>query len=121
MWKREKYQEFFLRLTTPESKPDTEKELHEITRVASQYVIGRLISMAFLAFVYTFTIVAIVLGELVWGVAGMILFIPLFAVLRIICEHHPALHPYSFLLANDVEEPQWLEKVKGWFGKEKSH
>jgi len=25
------------------------------------------------------------------------------------------------LLANDVEEPQWLEKVKGWFGKEKSH
>ena len=63
------------------------------------------------------TIVAIVLGELVWGIAGMVLFIPLFAVLRIICDHIPALHPYGYLLANDVNDPKWVEKVKGWFNK----
>jgi predicted PurR-regulated permease PerM len=59
-----------------------------------------------------FTIVAIVLGDLVWGVAGMVLFIPLFAILKIVCDHIPALHPYSFLLNNEVQEPQWVEKIK---------
>lgn len=66
------------------------------------------------------TILAIVLGELTWGIAGMILFIPLFAVVRIICEHIPTLHPYGFLLANDVEEPRWIEKIKGWVQKLKA-
>src|SRR5690606_16494262 len=64
-----------------------------------------------------FTIVSIVVGELIWGIAGMILFMPMFAIVKIICDHIPSLHPYSFLLENDVDDPQWLEKVKGWFGK----
>ena len=64
-----------------------------------------------------FTIVAIVLGELVWGISGMILFIPMFAILKIICDHIPSLHPYSFLLANEVEEPHWVNTVKKWFKK----
>lgn len=64
-----------------------------------------------------FTIVAIVLGELTWGIAGMILFIPMLAVLKIICDHIPYLHPYGFLMANEVDTPQWVEKIKGWFQK----
>ncbi|MDQ4140875.1 MAG: AI-2E family transporter, partial [Bacteroidota bacterium] len=63
------------------------------------------------------TIVAIVLGELIWGIAGMILFIPMFAILRIICDHIPALHSYGYLLRNDVKEPKWVEKVKGFFNR----
>jgi predicted PurR-regulated permease PerM len=193
MWKREKYKEFFLRLVEDENRAEANKELNQITHVASQYLVGRLISMLFLAFFYMvgftlaglpngalvglvaviptivpyvgafvggffplvmalvsgsagtvvpvalilvvaqaldnnlieplvegesldispiFTIVAIVLGEMVWGIAGMVLFIPLFAILKIVCDHIPALHPYSFLLENEVPEPEWVTKIK---------
>lgn len=64
-----------------------------------------------------FTIVAIVLGELIWGIPGMILFEPLLAIIRIVCDHVPALHPYSFLLADEVEEPEWIGKVKERFAR----
>ena len=62
-----------------------------------------------------FTIIGIVAGELVWGVPGMILFEPMLAVVRILCSHVPALHPYAFLLEDEVPEPRWVQKVKGWF------
>lgn len=62
-----------------------------------------------------FTIIAIVLGGMIWGVAGMILFMPLFAILKIICDHIPSLHPFSYLLTNEVEEPKWVNSLKKWF------
>jgi predicted PurR-regulated permease PerM len=201
MWKREKYEVFFLRLVAAENQPTVKKELEAITKVSSQYLIGRLISMVFLAFVYAvgfsviglkngvllafvaviptivpyvgafiggffpiimalitgtpgmvmpvagvliaaqvfdnniieplaqggtldispiITIIAIVLGEMIWGVAGMILFIPMFAIVKIICEHIPALSPYGYLLANEMEEPGWVHQLKEWFYKTKS-
>jgi len=45
-----------------------------------------------------FTIMAIVLGEMVWGIAGMILAIPLLGMVKIICDSHPDLQPYGFLI-----------------------
>jgi predicted PurR-regulated permease PerM len=45
-----------------------------------------------------FTIVALVLGELVWGIPGIILAIPLTAMLKIICDHIESLKPYGFLI-----------------------
>ena len=45
-----------------------------------------------------FTIMAIVLGELVWGVAGMILAVPLLGMAKIICDNYPHLQPYGFLI-----------------------
>ncbi|WP_129714360.1 AI-2E family transporter [Pedobacter sp. SYP-B3415] len=45
-----------------------------------------------------FTIMGIVLGEAVWGVAGMILAIPLLGILKIVCDRVPALKPYGFLI-----------------------
>ena len=198
MWKREKYKEFFLKLVKEENREKVSGELKEISHVSGRYLIGRLISMGFLATIYMigfsiiglpnglllalvavlptivpyigafvggffpvamalmggsselvvptviilviaqtidnniieplvegetmdispiFTIVAIVLGELVWGIAGMILFIPMFAILKIICDHIPALHPYSFLLSNEVQEPKWIQTIQKWFKK----
>lgn len=64
-----------------------------------------------------FTIIALVIGELLWGVAGMIIFMPLFAIIRIICSKIPELHPYSYLLENEVDEPKWMNAIKRWFGK----
>jgi predicted PurR-regulated permease PerM len=45
-----------------------------------------------------FTIMAIVLGEQIWGVAGMILAVPLLGMTKIILDSYPHLQPYGFLL-----------------------
>lgn len=63
------------------------------------------------------TIVAIVIGELIWGIAGMILFVPLFAIIRIVCEHLPKLHPYGYLLQDELDEPEWVKSLKQKFSK----
>lgn len=52
-----------------------------------------------------FTIMAIVLGELVWGVAGMILAIPLLGIVKIICDRVPSLQPFGFLIG-PLKEPK---------------
>jgi predicted PurR-regulated permease PerM len=66
------------------------------------------------------TIVSIIIGELLWGVAGMILFVPLVAVLKIFFDHIPRLHPYAYLLGEEGEGnsmPGWIDKIKAWFQK----
>ena len=45
-----------------------------------------------------FTILALVLGELLWGIAGIILAIPLTAMFKIICDHFEPMKPYGFLI-----------------------
>ena len=49
-------------------------------------------------------IVAIVVGGLIWGLAGMILFVPIFAIIKIISLNHSGLKPIGFLLGNDKKE-----------------
>lgn len=44
------------------------------------------------------TIVALVLGELIWGIAGVFLAIPLIAMFKIVCDHIESLKPYGFLI-----------------------
>lgn len=44
------------------------------------------------------TIVALVLGELIWGVAGIFLAIPLIGMFKIICDHIESLKNYGFLI-----------------------
>lgn len=45
-----------------------------------------------------FTIVALILGELVWGIPGIVLAIPITAILKIIFDHIEPLKPYGFLI-----------------------
>jgi len=47
------------------------------------------------------TIMVILLGNLLWGVAGMILFVPLFASLKVIFDRIPQLHPYGYILGKE--------------------
>lgn len=49
-------------------------------------------------------IIAVVLGGLVWGIAGMVLFVPLFAMLKIISLKSPGFEPIGFLLGNAPKE-----------------
>ncbi|MES2517387.1 MAG: AI-2E family transporter [Bacteroidota bacterium] len=62
-----------------------------------------------------FTIIALVLGELLWGISGIILAIPLTAMLKIVCDHIEPLKPYGFLIgeiASDKIEPDYIKKIK---------
>ena len=47
-----------------------------------------------------FTIMALLLGSLVWGVAGMILFVPFLGVAKVIFDHVDALKPYGYLIGD---------------------
>ena len=46
------------------------------------------------------TIVIIVCGGLIWGVAGTILFIPLLGIVKIVCDNVEPLKPYGFLVGD---------------------
>lgn len=49
-------------------------------------------------------IIAILIGSMVWGIAGMILFVPLFAMLKILSDHTPALRPIGYLIGNSGKQ-----------------
>jgi predicted PurR-regulated permease PerM len=63
-----------------------------------------------------FTILALVLGELLWGIPGIVLAIPGLAVVKILCDHVDALKPYGFLFGeveNQYKTPGWLRRLTG--------
>jgi predicted PurR-regulated permease PerM len=64
-----------------------------------------------------FTIVAIVAGEQIWGIPGMILAVPLLGMAKIICDHIEPLKPYGYLVGEDPKAESGLhKKLKQWFG-----
>ncbi|RYZ96062.1 MAG: AI-2E family transporter [Sphingobacteriaceae bacterium] len=66
-----------------------------------------------------FTIMAIVLGELVWGIPGMILAIPMLGIVKIVCDNVPELKPYGFLIGCEPKKKKTgvIDKIKSWFNK----
>lgn len=73
-------------------------------------VIGGEVNLSALA-----TIVSIVSGGFIWGIAGTILFIPLLAMVKIVCDHVENLKPFGFLIG----DPQGNKpsKVRVWLKK----
>ncbi|MBP6757642.1 MAG: AI-2E family transporter [Flavobacterium sp.] len=62
-----------------------------------------------------FTIFALVLGELIWGISGMILAIPMIAIFKIVCDHIDSLKPYGFLIGEietERKESVFIKKIK---------
>ncbi len=72
------------------------------------------------------TIVALLFGNFIWGLAGMILFIPGMAMLKVIFDEVEGLEPYGFLLGDTkkrkttdaIAEPLG-ERIKTWSKKKK--
>lgn len=103
----------------------------------SKMIIGVLITYALVQFIQTyileplivgeqvninplFTILVIVLGEMVWGVGGMVLAIPLLGILKIICDQVPELQPYGFLIGTEKQRGKKtgvIDKLKNIFRK----
>jgi predicted PurR-regulated permease PerM len=57
-----------------------------------------------------FTIGGLVAGELVWGIGGMVLAIPIMGILKIIFDHIEPLKPYGELMGEDKKEAKGLKK-----------
>lgn len=74
-------------------------------------------------------IISIIVGASVWGIAGMILFLPFTAMLKVVCQEYEELKPIAlFLGEQNVKEKsidvktfsKWGIKLKEWFsGKDK--
>lgn len=61
-------------------------------------------------------ILSLLIGASVWGVAGMILFLPFVAMLKVICEEYEPLKPVA-LLIGDQNEDEKKEKNKSIFNR----
>lgn len=64
-------------------------------------------------------ILSLIFGSMVWGIAGMLLIVPIMAVLKIVCENMHDLKPVGFLLSDKGIEKHALtwKKVKSLFSK----
>ena len=51
-------------------------------------------------------ILAVILGGIIWGIAGMVLFVPLFAMVKIISNYSVGLEPIGFLFGTDKESKE---------------
>ena len=61
------------------------------------------------------TIIALVIGELVWGIPGIFLAIPIIAMLKIIFDHIDPLKPYGFLIGEietGKKDPVIIKKIR---------
>lgn len=56
------------------------------------------------------TIAGIVAGELIWGIPGMIVAIPMLAITKIICDHVEPLKPYGYFLGPQQQPGKVLKK-----------
>jgi predicted PurR-regulated permease PerM len=63
------------------------------------------------------TIISMVLGEIIWGIPGVFLAIPLIAMFKIVCDHIEPLKPYGYLIG-DIEtgkrKPGFIVKLNNW-------
>lgn len=55
-----------------------------------------------------FTIIILVVGELIWGIPGLVLAIPLLGIVKIVCDHIEPLKPYGFLIGHDRKKKRVL-------------
>jgi predicted PurR-regulated permease PerM len=80
-------------------------------------VVGRAVNINPLA-----TILIIVLGEIVWGIPGMILALPVLGVFKIVFDNVPGLEPYGFLVGEDEKNEAGdypiIRSIKRLFGKD---
>src|SRR5450432_386656 len=58
------------------------------------------------------TVLGVVLGEMIWGVSGMFLSIPVIAVLKIIFDRIESLKPWGILLGEDEKKTRRLNAIK---------
>jgi predicted PurR-regulated permease PerM len=63
-------------------------------------------------------IISLILGAVVWGVAGMVLFLPFTAMLKVFCEEYEKLKPVALVIKDDSDVREKKNNgIKRWFKK----
>jgi predicted PurR-regulated permease PerM len=69
-----------------------------------------------------FTIFVLILGGIIWGIAGIILFLPLSGILKIVFENVEGLQPYASLIGDQRDSSEhksiW-SNLKGMFSRKR--
>ena len=103
--------------------------LFSLAQGGSNLVVGIIITYAVVQFIQTyileplivgsevninplFTIFGLVAAELIWGIPGMILAIPVMGVTKIIFDHVEPLKPYGFLMGEEKKQSEGNFKKK---------
>ena len=62
------------------------------------------------------TIVGLVAFQILWGISGMILAIPLMGMFKIVCDHVEPLKPYAYLIGSSQsgKDSAFKKKIKDW-------
>ena len=56
-------------------------------------------------------IIALLFGSMLWGIAGMILFIPMAGMIKIICDNIDSLKPYGYLIGTEFPKKTDVKKA----------
>jgi predicted PurR-regulated permease PerM len=84
------------------------------------YIISPMVMRAQLNINPLFTIFILIAGDLLWGIAGMILAIPFLGIAKILFDNVKLLQPVGFLIGREKSQDPptpWLAKIKTWFYK----
>ena len=53
------------------------------------------------------TVIGVVAGEMMWGIPGMFLSVPIIAMLKIVCDRIDTLKPWAILLGHERQEKKF--------------
>jgi predicted PurR-regulated permease PerM len=71
-------------------------------------------------------IISIIVGATIWGIAGMILFLPITAMLKVVCQEYEELKPIALFLGEQNVKEKSIEvetlskmgmKIRNWYSK----
>jgi predicted PurR-regulated permease PerM len=68
-------------------------------------------------------ILSLLIGAKVWGIAGMVLFLPFAAMFKVVCDEFEQLKPIAMIMSDNISgdknrkygNSKWIEKIKRWF------
>ncbi len=94
--------------------------VYGIVQFTQTYLLEPLIVGAKVSINPLFTIIALIVGDIIWGIPGMILAIPLLGIIKIICDNIPGLEAYGFLIGEVKMKKQLPELLKKSFENERN-
>ncbi len=75
--------------------------------VLEPYVVGKRVELN-----AVMSIIVIVLGGAVWGVAGVIIALPVVGIIKVICDHISFLQPFGYLLGGEDSPDSAMDRLK---------
>jgi Predicted permease len=85
--------------------------VYGLVQFVQSYILEPLIVGARVNINPLFTILALVAGELLWGIPGIILAIPMLAIVKIVCDHIGPLKPFGFLIGTEEKKGRSLKNL----------